>query len=255
MKPYNKPYSSAARDKNAELVIEIIRETKTFEGLYDLFEKLPDELSYLGHRIHECGKVFVDKLVKLAKTEAQMVIAILTLRKGWELNYGYGNSKILKSSAESVYWYIVPYLKKHLKVEIISKPEEPLYTQGEGARAKYLLVFEKHLLDIQKVSERYSNLINPKENEIQKSITALSCKLRTYSVCKMMFKSSPNSEAGLVLLRRMIECVDWHDVDLDEILYCVNAVANRRDCDLNDDKSPLWRDFKTVFMKLHNYVL
>ena len=236
-------YDSNIRDKNAELVIETIRETTTFEGMYDLFEKLPNELSYLGHRIHECGKVFTDKLVKLARTETQVLIAILTLRGGWDLCYSY-NTKILKPSAESVYWHILPYLKKQFKVEVAQRLIEPKYSSAQYE--EYLLKKEKYLLDIKNVTERYSRFINPKEKEVQKSITRLAQKLKTYKSCKLVFTSSPNSEAGLVLLKKMVISVD--ESNLEEILYCFSTVANRKEFPID---STQWCRLLGAMMKLH----
>jgi hypothetical protein len=204
-------YNSALRDKNADELIARIKEQTNIESLYDLIQ----QDIYIGHKVHECGAVFMDRLVELADTEEKVLIAVLTLQGSWTKRYF---CHYMSRSSQRVFWHIAPYFKK---LGVLDEDEKPDYVTEHTHKSPSQ---EKLTEVIDQIRKRYCRFINTFDGKKMNTLIRLVDKLDSYHVCRLIFTESRRDGSGDALLKKMCE----YAVSVDELFYCINAIFSNK---------------------------
>ncbi len=215
-----KTYSIAVRDKNVEVVINMIRETTSFENLYDLFDKIPDEICHLGHRGYECGRVFADGLIRLAKTDEETLIAITTLRNSWTegKDRNYDDCEFLPESSKEIFWHLRGYFRTKLDLYIPRRQTKP---EGYSDLCDWLNWVKSTQ---NQIFNRYKRVITPNKDAVTSSVSNLIHRLQDYTVCKLVLRNTRSKHDGITLIKKMCEKA----ATTDELWYAVNSALSRK---------------------------
>jgi hypothetical protein len=225
-------YNSTLRDKNADELIARIKEQTNIESLYDLVQ----QDIYIGHRVHECGAVFMDRLVELADTEEKVLIAILTLQGSWTKKYF---CHYMSRSSQRVFWHIAPYFKK---LGMLDENEKPDYITEHTHK---LPSQEKLTGVIDQIRERYCRFINTLDGRKRDVLIRLVDKLDSYHVCRLIFTESRKDGSGDALLKKMC----GYAVSADELFYCISAIFGNK-----SRRARFRKDLKVLLRKFQKIV-
>jgi hypothetical protein len=223
-------YDTKKRDDNANFFMKAIEEQTTLEGLYDLVQKTPEqnERSYIGHRVRQCNRAFVEKLTELAKSDFEILLGIMTIRKSWgSQNNHVSYNEYFSDHSGNIFWHIAPYLKEQIGLENVVRLSKPRYRDDDyhAKHEEYDRWLEVTRTEQKKTVERYSCYICKDREVSNAAVLKLVSTLKTYETCKLVYVGSCNGDVGTVLLRKMSK----HAKTAEQNLYCINAIFNRRD--------------------------
>jgi len=243
-------YNTKKRDENADSLLKMISQQTTFEGLYDIVQKTSEqnEQFYIGHRVRQCNKAFVEKLTELAKTDSEILLSIMNIRHSWvHQNNHLRCRQYFSDQSVNIFQHIAPYLKEQLGLQNVVRPKKP-----RSGDVDYRIKFEECDMwleatraDQKKTAERYGCYIRKDCEVSNAAMLKLVSGLKTYKTCKLVYVGSCNGETGAALLRNMCGYAKTDE----ENLYCINAIFNRK-----GGKDELKHELRIVMGKFQKFV-